>query len=128
MNVLLVEPDKILADTYHHALTQDGHRVKICSDAEKAVVLCNNWQPDVAIIELLLNHHSGIEFLYEFRSYSDWQAVPIIVHSYITPSEIKRYEQTLHELNVQTYLYKPYTSLSNLKRTILLHDVAISTA
>jgi DNA-binding response OmpR family regulator len=79
-------------------------------------------QPDLVILELQLVEHSGIEFLYEFRSYTDWQQVPVIIQSQVPPAEFADSWQLLHdELGVRGYLYKPRTSLTQLLASINEH-------
>ena len=71
--------------------------------------------PDIVIVELQLVDHSGIEFLYEFRSYVDWQQIPVIILTNVPESEFAGSQSLLRDdLNVQAYLYKPLTSLQKL--------------
>jgi CheY-like chemotaxis protein len=71
--------------------------------------------PDVVILELQLVQHSGAEFLYEFRSYPDWQNVPVIIYTQIPPTQFHdTFQDTCRQLGVSEYLYKPTTSLQAL--------------
>ena len=71
--------------------------------------------PDLVIVELQLIEHSGIEFLYEFRSYTEWQSIPVIIQSQVPPSEFSANWQSLkQQLGIDTYLYKPHASLQKL--------------
>lgn len=113
--ILLVEPDRLLAETYHRALTDAGHRVAACAGAQAAIMTADQISPDLVILELQLIEHSGIEFLYEFRSYPEWQAVPVLIHSNVPPAEFADSWPILgRELGVDIYLYKPRTSLRQL--------------
>ena len=119
MKILLVEPDHILATTYSQALQTAGHHVVIEPTAQAAISAADASKPDLVILELQLVEHSGIEFLYEFRSYTDWQAIPVIIQSQVPPQEFADNWQLLQdELGVQTYLYKPRTSLSGLLQAV----------
>ncbi|HUY85422.1 MAG TPA: response regulator [Candidatus Dormibacteraeota bacterium] len=118
-NILLLEPDRLLAKTYHQALTGAGHRVAVCAGAQAAIMAADKTQPDLVILELQLIEHSGIEFLYEFRSYPEWQAVPVLIHSNVPPTEFADSWPILgRELGVDIYLYKPRTSLRQLTATV----------
>lgn len=118
-NILLIEPDRILADTYCRALEKAGNKVSVCAGAQAAVLAADRVKPDLVILELQLVEHSGIEFLYEFRSYPDWQSVPTIIFSQVPPSEFNNnYEILKNELNVTSYLYKPQTTLTQLTSVI----------
>src|SRR4051794_5466447 len=114
-SILLLEPDRILAQTYYQALTGAGHTVSVCASAQTAVLAADQIKPALGIVELQLVEHSGIEFLYEFRSYADWQNVPILIHSQVPRAEFADNWQLLQqELGVTDYLYKPQTSLREL--------------
>lgn len=115
MKVLIIEPDKILAQTYAIALHAAGHQPVCCTNAQQAIFAADAQTPDVVLLELQLVRHSGIEFLYEFRSYSEWQNIPVIIHSQVPPTEfIDNYDMLKEELGVVDYLYKPHTSLTKL--------------
>lgn len=120
--ILLIEPDRVLAESYVQALLHAGHEVQAAGGAQAAVMSADAILPDIVILELQLVEHSGIEFLYEFRSYADWQQVPVIIHSQVPPAEFSDNRQLLQEeLGVQTYLYKPRTSLEELLATVNGH-------
>lgn len=118
-HILLVEPDRILAGTYAKALPAAGHRLTVCATAQAAVLAADAAAPDVVVLEIQLTEHSGIEFLYEFRSYADWQHIPVVVVSQVPPMEFNGSYQVLKdELGVSAYYYKPHTSLRRLLATI----------
>src|SRR5665213_608152 len=113
--ILLVEPDRLLAETYSQALTGAGHKVMIAPGAQAAISAADTARPDLVILELQLVEHSGIEFLYEFRSYPEWQDIPVLIHSGVPAGEFTDSWQIMgQELGVDVYLYKPRTSLSQL--------------
>jgi DNA-binding response OmpR family regulator len=114
-HVLLIEPDRLLAESYLQALQAAGHEVVACAGAQTAIQAADQTRPDVVILELQLVEHSGVEFLYEFRSYPDWQTIPVVVQSYIPSVEFADNQQSLRgQLGVTAYLYKPRTTLRQL--------------
>lgn len=118
-HILLIEPDKLLSGTYTRALEFAGHSVQSCALAQSAISLADGQCPDAVILEMQLVGHSGAEFLYEFRSYADWQNIPLILLTQVPPTEFAGSRQLLYgELGVSTYLYKPQTSLQTLLRTV----------
>lgn len=118
-NVLYVEPDKILAEIYYEALTREGYNVVATPSAQTALMVTDEFKPDLIILELQLIEHSGIEFLYELRSYLDWQNIPVIIQTQVLPSAFQDNHNVLKkQLNVARYLYKPKTSLKALVQTI----------
>lgn len=118
-NILLLEPDAILANLYIQAFQHVGHSVRRTVSAQDAVFQVDELRPDVVIVELQLVAHSGIEFLYELRSYHEWQHIPVVIHSCIPPTEFADSSNLLRDkLGVSSFLYKPHTSLQTLLRTI----------
>jgi CheY-like chemotaxis protein len=70
-------------------------------------------------MELQLVSHGGIELLYEFRSYLDWQKIPVIILTNVPSDEFKNSRDVLqNEMNVEMYLYKPQTSLKKILESI----------
>jgi DNA-binding response OmpR family regulator len=125
--ILLVEPDHMLAGTYQKSLQAAGHEVIICASAQAAISSADISTPDIVVLELQLIEHSGIEFLYEFRSYPEWQSIPVVVLSHVPPGEFSGSRNLLtHELGVRAYHYKPQTSLRRLLATV--NEFATSTA
>src|SRR5438309_374786 len=102
-DILLIEPDRQLGTTYAQALADAGHRVVAAATAQTAIQAADEQRPEIVIVELQLVEHSGIEFLYEFRSYSEWQAIPITILSQIPRGEFGDNLSLLHtQLNIQT--------------------------
>lgn len=118
-NVLLIEPNPVLAHTYTQVLQHAGHEVTVATSAQGAVEAADERRPDVVVLELQLPVHGGIEFLYEFRSYSEWQQIPIVLHTYTSAQTLLPLQETLFEtLGVRACLYKPQTSLQQLSQTV----------
>ena len=87
-------------------------------DATNAINLASDTTPDIIIIELSLGGHSGMEFIYEFRTYSDWQNIPIIIYSTIRLEPTILNSKAWQNLKIGAYLYKPESSLKVLKSNI----------
>jgi DNA-binding response OmpR family regulator len=118
-HILLIEPDRILAETYKTALETAGHSVVPVNGAQAAIISADQQLPDVVVLELQLIEHSGIEFLYEFRSYSEWQHIPVIIQTQVPLGEFADNWRLLREqLGVTAYLYKPQTTLGALRKQI----------
>lgn len=112
--ILLIESNKILAQTYQTALESAGYKVDLAANAQAAIAGADEGRPDLVILELELARHNGIEFLYEFRSYTDWQSVPVIINSSIKPEKFLSSQKQLELLGVSRYLYKLNASLDTL--------------
>ena len=115
--ILLIEPDTILAKLYDSALTHEGHEVVITPSASEAIAEMDAQAFQVVVLELQLPLHNGLEFLYELRSYVDWQKVPVIIHSFVNPDSIQR-SLTYKHLGVASYLHKDSARIVDLLQTV----------
>jgi DNA-binding response OmpR family regulator len=117
-HILLLEPNRLLAETYAKALRALGHSIDWSPSAQTAISQADQQVPDIVVTELQLAGHSGIEFLYEFRSYADWQTVPVLVLSHVPQEDSGIDQRIMGKIGIEAYLYKPKTSLKKLAQII----------
>lgn len=114
-----METDHILAKNLSKYLSKLGHEVAWCVEPQEAIDSADKHQPDVIILDLMLaNHRSGVEFLYELRSYPEWQNLPVVIFSHVAAENLKGCLESLQQLNVAAFRYKPTTSLTDLAASI----------
>lgn len=116
--VLLIEPDTKLAHIYAKNLEQGGYVVTTTHHAQDAIFAADTTRPDVVILELQLAGHSGIEFLYEFRSYAEWQYIPVILLTLTPPRALMITQQLMDSLGIKRCLYKPAVTLKQLRSVV----------
>ena len=114
MNILLIEPNKILAQAYGSELHSLGIKVVWAPDAESAIRQIDKKLPDVVILEPKLAGHSGVEFLHEFRSYEDWHDIPVIIYSSVPEYSFGAEEAVWQKFGVERYLDKSRVSTKQL--------------
>lgn len=112
--VLIVEPDNALARTIKQHLLQSNFKARAALTAQDAIIQADDCKPDVVVLELAMPEHNGIEFLQEFRSYSDWLNVPIVVYSHIPREDTGLSVTDWQKYGVVEYAYKPTTNLKQL--------------
>jgi two-component system KDP operon response regulator KdpE len=117
-HVLVLEPDRVVARCIADELTARRLSVSLATNADEAMTLADQQSPDLVIAELSIPGHSGSEFLYEFRTYSDWHAVPIVIFSSLKPSRTILASKDWKLLAIQELLYKPDASLEYLGRSV----------
>lgn len=118
ISILLIEPDAALAAVYKTALTSSDMSVVLAMHAADAIAAADTKTPDLVLLELQLAGHSGVEFLYEFRSYAEWQMTPIILLTNVNQRALALSPQQQTSLGIARYLYKPSTSLHQLQTTV----------
>lgn len=124
--ILLIEPNTTLAKIYTRLFTEDSYQVSHATNAQSAIDAADAASPDIVMLELQLPKHSGIEFLHEFRSYPEWNKVPVVINSLAAPNLLADFRQALaRDLDVVAILYKPKASLDVLRQTIQMHLAAL---
>jgi two-component system KDP operon response regulator KdpE len=118
MNILLIEPDKKLGGLYQAALEKAGHKVQLLAHAQDAVHAADKRRPDCVILELQLAAHSGVEFLHEFRSYSEWQGIPVVLLTMVPPESLQLTKDMMQTFGIVGFLYKPSVTLKQLVDTV----------
>lgn len=126
MKILYIEPDRLLANSVSDYLRSFGHVVDWRSDAQNAINAADKSMPDAIIMELLLADHSGIEFLYELRSYSEWQAIPVVIFTVLPPESAGLDSPAWQQVGLAAYHYKPRSSLAALKYSLDEAVLAVS--
>lgn len=123
MNILLIEPDKVLAQILKLAMKTDGHEVVIKRTAQSALDSLDENIPDIVVLEIQLDKHNGIEYLYELRSYSEWQAIPVIVHTKNRNVLNDDFKIIWNQAGVKEIFYKPQTTTKQLIRSLELAKI-----
>lgn len=118
MNVLLIEPDQQLAQIYAAALESRGHEVQMAHTAQDAILLADERTPDLVLLEIQLQSHNGFAFIYEFRSYAEWSAIPIKLLTMVPPHAIELTDNIKHELGITAYMYKPTATIKSLLEVV----------
>jgi DNA-binding response OmpR family regulator len=116
--ILLLEADSLLAQNITKYLSKAGHDVQWFAEPQAAIHAADTQSPELVILDLLLASHSGAEFLYEFRSYPDWQNTPVIIFSSLSNEEIQEAAPALSQLNITAYYHKPHASLAELAQAV----------
>ncbi len=118
MRVLIIEPDKLLGTTYATVLAQRDYEVELVTTAQAAVMAADARRPDVVVLEPHMPRHNGIEFLYEFKSYSEWQTIPVVIHTIAAADKLASSRVLAAELGVTAVLDKAHTNLDELCQAV----------
>ena len=118
MRALLLETDRIVSKCIVEELLKRNIKTTVAVNGEDAIIAADEFAPDIVICELSLYSHSGSEFLYEFRTYSDWQTIPIVIYSSIEVPKSILESKDWKLLNLSKTLYKPDDSLQKLGNEI----------
>ncbi len=103
-NILLIEDDHWLADSYMRTLSRSGYSVVWAEGAEAAMRSVEEFTPDCIVADVMLEGHTIFSLLHELQSYDDTRHVPIIVCSNLTHESLD--QERLHHYGVVRVLDK----------------------
>lgn len=114
MQVLVIEPDRIIRHTYRAALADAGHAVTEAANAQEAVQAADAQTPEVILLDIDMAKHNGIEFLYELKSYPEWHHIPVILLVSRSQYELSKHAVLRQQLSVKHVFVKSQLSLALL--------------
>ena len=119
MQILLIEPDIVLAKAYKTMLETQGHKVRIAQTGQAAIEAADTMPGiDCVLLEMQLPGLNGVAFLQELRSYHDFMRVPVIINSYMRPPHAAELQVVTETYGVVQWLYKPQLTLTKLGEAV----------
>ncbi|MDD3334702.1 MAG: response regulator transcription factor [Eubacteriales bacterium] len=124
--ILIVEDEAKIARFVTLELEHEGYEVKAAYDGRSGLQLCEEWQPDLLILDLMIPQLSGIEVCRRLRQTSD---VPIIM---LTAKDDVSDKVMGLDMGADDYMTKPFAIeelLARIRVCLKKHraDVAQST-
>ena len=116
--IFVIEPDKLLQQSYVDALTRADRQIISFRTANLAVRALEKTIPDIILLELALPTHNGFELLYELRSYADTRNVKVVINSFIQEDKLPWGYVNREDLGIVDYLHKSFASLDDVRRAI----------
>lgn len=117
--ILIIEPSmetkSVLTEVLHE------YSVMFANNAQEAIrLLADDQEPHIRVVllDLSLAGHSGFEFIYELRTYADWDAIRLVVFSGVDLGDEVLRSRAWQQLKIAKYLYKPQVHLEDLHSTI----------
>lgn len=112
-SILLVEYDRILAETYSILLAK-FFQIDIAKTAQEAVDILDSKKINLIITDTILGRHNGIEILHEVRSHQDWLDVKFLILSSLPQIDFPIVETDWANYGIEQFLYKPKTRPATL--------------
>lgn len=103
--ILIVDDDRELVDGLRAMLERQGYRVIQAHDGHQGKAAIYNQQPDLVILDMMMQRMGGYPVLEHFKGKSD--APPFIM---ITANEGSRHKAYAEYLGVVEYIRKPFAT------------------
>ncbi len=112
-NVLVVEDEETLRHIILSVLEEKGYQVRVAETAEKGLSMLWNFNPAVALLDIMLPGMNGLQFLREVKAISPDTEV-IIMTAQSTPERV----QEAMANGAFDFLEKPFADLETLWKTV----------
>ena len=77
--ILVIENDRTLSTALRDTFTTQGYEVVVAASGEKGLEVAKQEQPDLIILDLMLEQLTGIDVLREIRKDKEWGSQVIII-------------------------------------------------
>jgi putative two-component system response regulator len=113
MKVLAVDDEALNVEVLEAMLTDSGYtRVRCVSDARQVLAECDDFEPDLILLDLMMPHCDGFEILRSLRESVD-DSVPVIILTGDSNEETRR---RALRAGATDFLLKPFDRLEMLLR------------
>jgi len=112
--ILIVEDYENLQNIYGEVLQKEGHQVEVVNDGIAALKAAEDGKYDVILLDLLLPHMSGMEFLHSYMPKNHPETKVIICSNFTSP----KYITEANELGVAQHLTKSNVSPKEIAEVI----------
>jgi DNA-binding response OmpR family regulator len=101
--VAIVEDDLAIAQMYRLKFESEGFRVEIAENGRLGLALCQDMEPDIVLLDLMMPEMNGDEMLEKMRQ-TDWgKTIKVMVLTNVGEQEAPA---RLKNLGVQAYIVK----------------------
>lgn len=114
MKILLIDDNQTLVQIYQRILHSPEREAEILTDSSQAIPVIRSSNPDVILLDLLMEPVSGWEVLDQIRSEPDIADIPVII---LTGKVMTTEEAIRYGLRIDGFVMKP------LERTMLVAAV-----
>jgi len=100
--ILIVDDAPDVLSSINQALQAEGAETETCGDGNTAVRLCQTFEPDLMVLDMMLPKRSGFLVLDKVKRFDNPPRVIMV-----TANEGRRHQQYAEALGVDGYLHKP---------------------
>jgi two-component system, sensor histidine kinase and response regulator len=85
--ILIIDDEPDNFDVIDTLLDNQGYELSYVNNAQQALKLLDDFQPDVILLDVMMPDMNGIEFCQKFKSNSHWKNIPIIMVTALASKE-----------------------------------------
>ena len=123
LKILVIDDESANAELLQAILMDTGYEhVKAITDSRLALDVCQTFEPDLILLDLMMPHVDGFTILEALRSEPDGASLPVIV---LTADESKETKQRVLNAGANDFILKPFDLaevLLRIENLLVLRD------
>ena len=121
--VLLIEDEESLRKLYTKILNAKNYTVEAAADGEDALSVLKTFRPDVIVLDIVMPHYSGVEFLKILKNDSEFKSIPVVMLTAL--SEMRKITECL-DMGAVGYITKDSTVEEIVQRlNFLIESISV---
>jgi DNA-binding response OmpR family regulator len=121
--VLLIEDEESLRKLYTKILSAKNYTVEAAADGEDALSVLKTFRPDVIVLDIVMPHYSGVEFLKILKNDSEFKSIPVVMLTAL--SEMRKITECL-DMGAVGYITKDSTVEEIVQRlNFLIESISV---
>ncbi|MGH7851672.1 MAG: response regulator [Thermodesulfobacteriota bacterium] len=121
--VLLIEDEESLRKLYTKILSAKNYTVEAAADGEDALSVLKTFRPDIIVLDIVMPHYSGVEFLKILKNDSEFKSIPVVMLTAL--SEMRKITECL-DMGAVGYITKDSTVEEIVQRlNFLIESISV---
>ena len=111
MKVLIVDDEPLIRRSLQRVFEKAGHEVMVAEDGEQGVSAWKNFNPEIAVLDILMPSHTGPEVIAEVQPPSN--TAIILISAYSGEYNL----DSAKKLGADLFIAKPFTEIQKIVQT-----------
>ncbi len=121
--VLLIEDEESLRKLYTKILNAKNYTVEAAADGDGALSVLKTFRPDVIVLDIVMPHYNGVEFLKILKNDSEFRSIPVVMLTAL--SEMRKITECL-DMGAVGYITKDSTVEEIVQRlNFLIESISV---
>ena len=116
--ILIVEDEKVVADSLAQILSSRGYDVRVAYSAEAALLLMAEWSPDLAILDVMLPKMNGIELALKLKEHHSGCHILLFSGQPMVETLMKKAKSEGHEFEILAKPVHPTVMLEAISKRL----------
>jgi DNA-binding NtrC family response regulator len=120
--ILVVEDEKVIADTLGQILRVNGYDVRVAYSAEDALEIISGWSPSLAVLDVMLPGMNGIELAFKLMQADPGCQILLFSGAPAVNSIVQQARSEGHEFEILAKPVHPNVMLNAISYRLSLRD------